>query len=38
MPKTGSEQKPLSAILGLCVLAGSFFLLWIRRSKKEEEK
>lgn len=38
LPKTGSEQNPLSAILGLCVLAGSSFLLWIRRSKKEEEK
>lgn len=38
LPKTGSEQHPLSAILGLCVLAGSSFLLWIRRSKKEEEK
>ena len=35
LPKTGSERNPLAGLLGLCILAGSSFMLWIRRSKKE---
>ncbi|MBX8935984.1 InlB B-repeat-containing protein [Enterococcus gilvus] len=35
LPKTGSERNPIAGLLGLCILAGSSFMLWIRRSKKE---
>lgn len=35
LPKTGSERNPLAGLLGLCILAGSSFMLWIRKSKKE---
>ncbi|MGM0338433.1 InlB B-repeat-containing protein [Enterococcus sp. AZ007] len=39
LPKTGSEsQSPLTVILGLCILAGTTILAWLRRSKKDTEE
>lgn len=38
LPKTGSEyQSPLTALMGLCLVAGTTVLAWFRRNKKDTE-
>ncbi|MGL9727694.1 InlB B-repeat-containing protein [Enterococcus sp. DIV0756] len=38
LPKTGSEyQSPLTALMGLCLVAGTTALAWFRRNKKDTE-
>lgn len=39
LPKTGSEyQSPLTALMGLCIVAGTTALAWFKRTKKDTEK
>lgn len=39
LPKTGSEyQSPLTALMGLCIVAGTTVFAWFRRNKKDTEK